>query len=50
MLCVRKEPLQNTTFTCTHMLRMPLSVKSRLRNQPAGVLFTFIRGTLTYCG
>src|SRR6516225_5583230 len=27
---------QNTNFTCAHMLRMPLSVKSRFRKRDAG--------------
>lgn len=45
-----KEPFQNTTFACTHMLRMPLSVKSRLRKRPAEVPFTLIWGTFTNWG
>src|SRR5437899_3763213 len=40
---------QNTTFSCTHMLRMPLSVKSRFRKRPGGVLNTFLCGTFTNC-
>src|SRR5579864_4009531 len=27
---------QKTSFTCAHMLRMPLSVKSRFRKRPGG--------------
>src|SRR5215469_11099708 len=42
--------VQNTAFTCTHMLRMPLSVKSRFRNLPAGVPTTFVCGTWMNCG
>ena len=36
---------QNTTFACTHMVRMPLSVKSRFRKRPASVPFTLFCGT-----
>ena len=35
---------QNTNLTCAHILRMPLSVKSRFRNWPAGVPTTFLAG------
>ena len=41
---------QNTSFTCTHMLRIPVSVKSRFKKRPAGVPFTLIWGTWTNCG
>src|SRR5262245_61022336 len=42
--------VQNNNLICTHILRMPLSVKSRLRNRPAGVPLTLVCGTLTNCG
>ena len=34
-LCASATP-QNTNFICTHMLRMPLSVKSRFRKWDGG--------------
>src|SRR6516164_9045362 len=43
-------PRQNASFTWTQTPRMPLSVKSRFRKWRAGVPFTVIGGTLTYCG
>ena len=52
---VRTKP-QKISFTCTHMLRMPLSVKSRFRKRdgspPAGpsALKTFRSGTCVNCG
>ncbi len=42
--------VQNTRFACTHILRMPLSVKSRFRKWPAGVVVTLIGGTWTNWG
>ena len=41
---------QNSTFTCTHMLRIPLSVKSRFRKRPDGEVETFLSGTCMNCG
>jgi hypothetical protein len=42
--------VQNTSLACTHMLRIPLSVKSRFRKRPAGVLLTLFGGTWMNCG
>jgi hypothetical protein len=42
--------VQNSNLICTHILRIPLLVKSRLRNRPGGGPFTLICGTLTNCG
>ena len=49
--CIRssdgcRESRQNISFTWTHMLRMPLSVKSRFRKRPAGVPLTLDLGHL----
>lgn len=41
---------QKASLICTHMLRIPLSVKSRFRNWPGGALKTSLGGTFTYCG
>lgn len=38
---------QNTSFTCTHILRMPLSVKSLFRKRSGGVFRTSRSGTFT---
>jgi hypothetical protein len=40
-------PIQNTSLACTHLLRIPLSVKSRFRKRPGCVPFTVIGGTWT---
>jgi len=47
---VRSGAVQKMSLIWAHMLRMPLSVKSRFRKRPAGVPFTLICGTWTYCG
>src|SRR6266567_172583 len=36
--------VQNISFTCTHMLRMPLSVKSRFRKREGGEPATILSG------
>jgi hypothetical protein len=41
---------QKTSFTCTHMLWMPLLVKSRFKNRPSGAPRTWRSGTSTQTG
>src|SRR5262249_39858577 len=43
-------PVQNISFTWTHILRTPLPVKSRFRKRPCGVPFTLMGGTWRNCG
>ena len=38
----RSAGAQNTILACTHILRMPLSVKLRFRNRPGEAPFTLI--------